>query len=196
MQVTSGRISYNGKDITGARPAAIARMGMVRSFQISAVFPHLTVRENIRIALQRATGLSYRFWRDESALDHLDGRILEITDAFKLEPFLDTAATALPYGLKRALELATTMALDPELLLLDEPMAGLAQSDIARVIELIRQAAASRTVVMVEHNLPVVAELSDVITVLARGRVLAEGPYSQISKDPRVLEAYIGKAHG
>jgi branched-chain amino acid transport system ATP-binding protein len=196
MPATSGEIRYKDRDITGAPPAAIARMGMVRSFQITAIFPHLTVRENIRVALQRVTGLSYAFWRHESILDHLDERVRALAESFQLEMLLDTPAVALPYGLKRALELATTMALDPDLLLLDEPMAGLAQSDISRVMGLIREAAALRTVVMVEHNLAVVAELSDFITVLARGRVLAEGPYSEISKDPRVLEAYIGTSHG
>ena len=189
---TSGRIIYKGRDITGTRPAAIARMGMVRSFQISAVFPHLTVRENICIALQRPTGLSFAFWRHADVLEPLNERALRLAESVQLDRFMDTAAGHLAYGLKRALELATTLALDPEVLLLDEPMAGLANEDIDRVALLIKEAAANRTVVMVEHNLSVVARLSDTITVLTRGKVLAEGPYDQISRDPAVLEAYIG----
>jgi branched-chain amino acid transport system ATP-binding protein len=192
LPVSSGRIFYRGEDITGKGPAAIARMGIVRSFQISAVFGHLTVRENIRIALQRPTGLSFSFWRHEKVLQPLNRRVEELARAVQLDPFLDKAASDLSYGQKRALELATTLALDPDLLLLDEPMAGLSRSDIERVTALIREAAASRTVVMVEHNLSVVAELSDTITVLTRGKVLAEGSYAEISSNPAVLEAYIG----
>ena len=170
----------------------MARLGLVRSFQISAIFPHLTVRENIRIALQRLTGLSFAFWRNDTVLAPLNDRIERLAASFELSRYLDTAAAELSYGLKRALELATTLALDPEVLLLDEPTAGLAQDDIERVTALIKEAAASRTVVMVEHNLSVVARLSDRITVLTRGRVLAEGAYAEVSRNPAVLEAYIG----
>lgn len=196
LSTTSGQIYYKGLEITGARPAEIARMGMVRSFQISAVFPHLTVRENIGIALQRPTGKSFAFWLHESSLASLNERIEQLAESFQLARYIDTAAVELSYGLKRALEIATTLSLDPEVVLLDEPMAGLAQDDIDRVALLIREAATSRTVVMVEHNLSVVAELSDIITVLTRGRVLAEGPYSEISRNPEVLGAYIGTSHG
>ncbi len=193
---TAGRIHFNGRNITGNSPAAIARMGLARSFQISAVFPHLSVRENVRVALQRRLGNSFHFWRSERALGALDARALELVSAVGLEAFAHLPAVELPYGRKRALEIATTLALDPEMMLLDEPMAGLGQEDIKRITQLIRSVAKDRTVLMVEHNMSVVADLSDTITVLARGEVLAEGPYDAVSKDPAVVEAYVGTGHG
>jgi branched-chain amino acid transport system ATP-binding protein len=193
---TAGRIRFNGRDITGSSAAAIARMGMARSFQISAVFPHLSVRENVRVALQRKLGNSFYFWRTERVLSRLDGRAMELVNAVGLTPFAELPAVELPYGRKRALEIATTLALEPEMMLLDEPMAGLAQEDIKRIAQLIRTVARDRTVLMVEHNMSVVADLSDTITVLARGEVLAEGPYATVSKNPAVVEAYVGTGHG
>jgi len=189
---TSGRIIYDGQDITRERPAQVARRGMVRSFQMSAVFPALTVLENVRIALQRFLGTSFHFWRSSASLSELDGRAIELLTSVDLQDVKDRIAVELPYGKKRALELATTLALDPKLLLLDEPTQGMGHEDVGRVTALIKKVAKGRTVLMVEHNLSVVADLSDTITVLQRGTVLAEGPYAQISKDPRVLEAYIG----
>ena len=193
---TRGQIFYADREITGSRPAAIARMGLVRSFQISAVFGHLTVRENVRIALQRARGNSFDFWRSESVLRELDARADELIDAVGLRGFETTAAVELPYGRKRALEIATTLALEPEMMLLDEPTAGMAHDDVGRITSLIRRVAANRTVLMVEHNLSVVSTLSDTITVLARGEILAEGDYDTVSKHPAVVEAYMGTAHG
>jgi branched-chain amino acid transport system ATP-binding protein len=193
---TAGQIRFNGRNITGSSPAAIARLGLARSFQISAVFPHLSVRENVRVALQRRLGNSFHFWRSERVLDKLDGRALELVDAVGLASFAEQNAVDLPYGRKRALEIATTLALEPEMMLLDEPMAGLGQEDIKRIGELIRAVARDRTVLMVEHNMSVVADLSDTITVLARGEVLAEGPYATVSKNPLVVEAYVGTGHG
>jgi branched-chain amino acid transport system ATP-binding protein len=193
---TAGRIHFNGRDITGSSPAAIARMGLARSFQISAVFPHLSVRENVRVALQRKLRNSFHFWRSERVLGVLDERALELVAAVGLSGFADLPAVELPYGRKRALEIATTLALEPEMLLLDEPMAGLGQEDIKRIAQLIRTVAKDRTVLMVEHNMSVVADLSDTITVLARGEVLAEGPYNVVSKNPAVVEAYVGTGHG
>ena len=192
---TRGRISFKGRDITGLKPADIARLGLVRSFQISAVFPHLTVLENVRIALQRQRGGSFDFWRSERALDRLNDRALELIAAVGLAEFTRVPAVELPYGRKRALEIATTLALDPEMLLLDEPMAGMGHEDIERVSALIKSVAADRTVLMVEHNLSVVANLSDRITVLTRGRVLAEGDYETVSANPEVREAYLGAGH-
>jgi branched-chain amino acid transport system ATP-binding protein len=193
---TAGRIHFNGREITGSSPAAIARMGLARSFQISAVFPHLSVRENVRVALQRRLRNSFFFWRSERILDSLNGRALELVEAVGLSAFAELPAVELPYGRKRALEIATTLALDPEMMLLDEPMAGLGQEDITRIAQLIRTVAKDRTVLMVEHNMSVVADLSDTITVLARGEVLAEGPYDTVSKNPQVVEAYVGTGHG
>jgi len=192
---TAGRISFKGRDITGSSPAAIARMGLARSFQISAVFPHLSVRENVRVALQRRLGNSFHFWRSEGVLGELDRRALELVEAVGLSAFAGLPAVELPYGRKRALEIATTLALEPEMMLLDEPMAGLGQEDIRRIAALIRTVARDRTVLMVEHNMSVVADLSDTITVLARGEVLAEGPYATVSKNPLVVEAYVGTGH-
>jgi len=193
---TAGRIIYKGRDITRERPAQVARLGMVRSFQISAVFPHLSVRENVRVALQRPLGTSFHFWRSERILDVLNERADALIAEVGLEDYIELAAVELPYGRKRALEIATTLALDPEMLLLDEPMAGLGHEDIGRISALIRKVAADRTVLMVEHNLSVVAELSDTITVLTRGHVLAEGSYAEVSQNAEVREAYMGTGAG
>ena len=192
---TRGRIRFNGRDITGSRPADIARLGLVRSFQISAVFPHLTVIENVRIALQRKRGRSFDFWRSERMLDDLNPRALQLIEAVGLSAFASATAVALPYGRKRALEIATTLALDPEMMLLDEPTAGMGHEDVDRVAALIKKVAADRTVLMVEHNLSVVENLSDTITVLARGEVLAEGDYASVSRNPDVVQAYLGSGH-
>jgi branched-chain amino acid transport system ATP-binding protein len=194
LAATSGRILFNGEDVTRVRPAEVARRGLVRSFQISAVFPNLTVLENVRIALESRRGAPFAFWRSERRLDALDGRALELLADVGLAEAAETLAVQLPYGKKRALELATTLALEPELLLLDEPTQGMGREDVGRVVALIRKVSAGRTVLMVEHNLSVVADLSDRITVLARGSVLAEGSYAEVSRDPAVLEAYIGTA--
>ena len=192
LQPTSGRILYKGQDITGLAPHAVARMGLVRSFQISAVFPHLTVLENVRVALQRSLGSSYRFWRPQSDVEVLNDRAMQLLDDVGVKSYADLPAVELPYGRKRALEIATTLALEPDMLLLDEPMAGMGQEDIQRISTLIKTIAKNRTVLMVEHNLSVVANLSDRITVLARGEVLAEGTYAEVSGNPAVVEAYMG----
>jgi branched-chain amino acid transport system ATP-binding protein len=195
LEPSAGQILYNGADITAERPAAVARRGLVRSFQISAVFPHLTVRDNVRVALQRPLGNSFHFWRSERSLDRLNARAQDLLGSVGLADFASLQAASLSYGRKRALEIATTLALDPEMLLLDEPMSGLGQEDIGRIAGLIREAARDRTVLMVEHNLSVVAELSDVITVLTRGRILAEGDYAAVSANAEVVEAYMGTGH-
>ena len=192
LEPTRGRITYNGRDITRASPAAIARMGMVRSFQISAVFGHMTALENVRVALQRNHGDCFDFWRSERVLRRYDARARELLDAVGILDLADTPAVELSYGRKRALELATTMALEPETMLLDEPTAGMGHEDVGRIAQLIKRMAVGRTVLMVEHNLSVVADLSDRITVLARGEILAEGDYEQVSRDPAVIEAYMG----
>jgi branched-chain amino acid transport system ATP-binding protein len=195
LEPTKGSIHFNGRDITGSRPSRIASMGLVRSFQISAVFPHLSVLENVRIAVQRKRGASFDFWRSERVLDALNGRARELIDAVGLSDYAGTMAVELPYGRKRALEIATTLALDPELMLLDEPTAGMTHADVGRISALIRRVAANRTVLMVEHNLSVVSSLSDRITVLQRGEILAEGDYETVSKDAKVVAAYLGKGH-
>lgn len=195
LQPTGGKIVYDGRDITALPPADIARLGLVRSFQISAVFPHLSTLENVRIALQRRRGESFDFWRSERVLSKFDGEARELLGQVGLTEFAHLPAIELPYGRKRALEIATTLALDPEMLLLDEPMAGMGQEDIERISSLIKRIGRERTILMVEHNLSVVASLSDRITVLARGQVLAEGDYTAVSRDPRVIEAYIGAGH-
>ena len=194
LKPTRGSIHFNGADITGEKPAQIARRGIIRSFQISAVFPHLTVLENVRIGLQRKLGTSFQFWKSMRTLDSLNARAMELLTAVDLASFAGTVTVELPYGRKRALEIATTLALDPELMLLDEPTQGMGHEDVGRVVELIAKVAVGRTILMVEHNLNVVANLSHTITVLARGAILAEGPYSEVSKNPRVLEAYVGTA--
>ncbi len=193
---TRGRIAFNGRDITRTGAADVARLGLVPSFQISAIFPHLTVLQNVRVALQRRRGDNFDFWRSDKLLHRYDAEAFGLVGQVGLAGFADHAASDLSYGRKRALELATTLALEPELMLLDEPMAGMAHEEIDRTAALIKRAARNRTVLMVEHNLSVVASLSDRITVLARGKVLAEGPYESVSRDSRVVEAYIGVGHG
>jgi branched-chain amino acid transport system ATP-binding protein len=194
---TSGKIIYDGSDITSEKPVDIARRGIVRSFQISAVFPNLTVLENVRVALQRQQGGSFVFWRSESCLNKLNDRAVALLDEVGMATVADVKTAELPYGSKRALEIATTLALDPVLLMLDEPTQGMGHEDVGKVVRLIRKVAASRTVLLVEHNLSVVKDLSDTITVLQRGSILAEGTYAQVSQNPEVIEAYMGSApHG
>ncbi len=189
---SAGRIVFDGIDITGETPAHIARRGVIRSFQISAVFPHLTVLENVRVALQRKLGTSFHFWRSESSLHGLDARALELLAAVDLAPYAGLTAVELSYGRKRALEIATTLAMDPQLMLLDEPTQGMGLEDVDRIRQLIKKVSADRTVLMVEHNMSVVASIADTITVLQRGATLAEGPYEEVSRNPAVIEAYMG----
>ncbi|NTB94894.1 ABC transporter ATP-binding protein [Agrobacterium tumefaciens] len=195
LQPTSGSIVYNGREITQTKPARVAQHGLVRSFQISAVFPALTLVENVRIALQRGRGLSFDFWRSDRCLRQLDDKVLALLEEVGLGDVADYKASELSYGRKRALELATTLALEPDMLLLDEPMAGIGHEDIERMVTLLRRVARGRTILMVEHNLSVVSNLSDRITVLARGRVLAEGDYQTVAQDANVREAYMGVGH-
>ena len=194
LQPTRGTILYDGHDITRAKSAQIARLGMVRSFQISAVFPHMTALENVRVSLQRDLGTSFHFWRSEKSLRVLDDRAMELLTMVGLDRYAQTEVHEMAYGRKRALEIATTLAQDPKLMLLDEPTQGMGREDVQRITELIREVAQNRTVLMVEHNLGVVSALCDRITVLQRGAILTEGPYEQVSADPRVKEAYMGRA--
>ena len=191
---TSGQILFDGHDITGESSARIARRGVIRSFQISAVFPHLTVLENVRVALQRQLHNSFHFWRSERSLAQLDGRAMELLSEVDLEKYAGLTAVELSYGRKRALEIATTLAMNPTLMLLDEPTQGMGLEDVDRIRQLIKKVAADRTVLMVEHNMSVVASVADTITVLQRGATLAEGPYDQVSRNPAVIEAYMGSA--
>lgn len=189
---TRGHIFFNGRDITVEKPAQIARRGIIRSFQISATFPHLTVLENVRVGLQRRTGNSFHFWKSERVLDQLNDRAMELLETVGLTEFADYLTVELPYGRKRALEIATTLSMEPELMLLDEPTQGMGHEDVDRVTQLIRKVSANRTILMVEHNMNVVSQIADTITVLQRGQVIAEGPYDIVSRDPQVLEAYMG----
>ena len=194
LSPSAGRIVFNGTDITSLKPAQIARLGIIRSFQISAVFPHMTVLQNVRIGLQRALGTSYHFWRSERTLRQLDDRAMALLAEVDLAEFADTVTADLPYGRKRALEIATTLGMEPELMLLDEPTQGMGHEDVHRVTELIKKVSAGRTILMVEHNMNVVAGICDRISVLQRGAVLAEGSYDAVSRNPQVVEAYMGSA--
>ena len=191
---TSGRIVFNGEEITHDTPARIAERGVIRSFQISAVFPHMTVLENVRVALQKKLATSFHFWKPERSLDGLNARALELLREVDLAPYAHLTTVELSYGRKRALEIATTLAMEPELMLLDEPTQGMGSEDVDRIRKLIKRVSAGRTILMVEHNMSVVSSIADTITVLARGATLAEGPYAQVSKDPSVIEAYMGSA--
>lgn len=192
---TSGNVFYNGTNVTDAKPAELARKGMVRSFQISATFMHLTVLENVRLALQRSLGTSFHFWRSGKTLNQLNERVMELLEQVGLSRHVGDLAAELPYGQRRALEFATTLAVDPEVMLLDEPTQGMGHEDVDRVADLIKQISANRTILMVEHNLSVVAKLSDRITVLQRGAILTEGTYEEVSSDQRVKEAYMGTSN-
>jgi branched-chain amino acid transport system ATP-binding protein len=194
LQPSRGTISFKGRDITGLRPADVARLGLIRSFQISAVFAHLTSLENVRVALQRARGGSFDFWRSEQLLSVYDERARSLLHDVGLDAYVETPAGQLSYGRKRALEIATTLALEPEMMLLDEPTAGMTHEDVDRIVALVRRIRVGRTILMVEHNLSVVEGLCDTITVLTRGRVLAEGDYATVSKNPEVVTAYLGTA--
>ncbi|MEJ3620620.1 ABC transporter ATP-binding protein [Brachymonas wangyanguii] len=196
LKPTSGQIIYNGQDITGEEPASIARKGIVRSFQISAVFPHMTVLENVRLGMQRKLGVSYHFWRPQKVLNQLNDRCMQLLAEVKLEQFADELAVNLPYGRKRALEIAATLAMEPELMLLDEPTQGMGHEDVGHVTDLIKQVSAGRTIMMVEHNMKVVSTIADTITVLQHGAVLAEGDYATVSSNPQVMEAYMGTTAG
>ena len=195
LQPTAGSITLDGHDITRAPPAKVAQMGMVRSFQISATFPHLTVLDNVRVALQRPNGLASQFWRSLSVLDRLTPRAEELLHAVGLDNARHRLAADLSYGRKRVLEIATTLALDPKVLLLDEPMAGMGHEDVGTISKLVKSIAAERAVLMVEHNLSVVADIADWVTVLQRGQVIAAGDYDTVSNDPNVREAYMGTEH-
>lgn len=191
---TSGQILFNDRDITSLASAQIARMGIIRSFQISAVFPHLNILENVRIGLQRNMGTSFHFWKNEATLNQLNDRAMQLLDEVGLGEFADSITVDLPYGRKRALEIATTLAMEPELMLLDEPTQGMGHEDVKRVTALIKKVSQGRTILMVEHNMNVVADISDRISVLQRGAILAEGDYQTVSRNPQVLEAYMGSA--
>lgn len=192
---TSGRIVFNGNEITHDTPARIAERGVIRSFQISAVFPHMTVLENVRVALQKKLRTSFRFWKPERSLDGLNARAIELLREVDLAPYAHLTTVELSYGRKRALEIATTLAMEPELMLLDEPTQGMGSEDVDRIRKLIKRVSAGRTILMVEHNMSVVSSIADTITVLSRGATLAEGPYAQVSKNPAVIEAYMGSAN-
>jgi len=193
---TAGHIFFNGVEITKEAPADIARRGIIRSFQISAVFPQLSVLENVRIGLQRGTGVSFQFWRSDKILNRLNDRAHELLEEVDLQDFANETTVNLPYGRKRALEIATTLAMDPELMLLDEPTQGMGHEDVSRVTQLIKKVSEGRTILMVEHNMNVVSQIADTITVLSRGAVLAEGPYQEVSRNPAVMEAYMGTTSG
>jgi branched-chain amino acid transport system ATP-binding protein len=196
LEPSSGSIRFNGADITREPPAQIARRGVIRSFQISAVFPHSTLLENVRIGLQRKLGTAYQFWTSEKTLDQLNDRAMELLTEVGLQDLADELTVNLPYGRKRALEIATTLAMEPELMLLDEPTQGMGHEDVDRVTQLIKKVSAGRTILMVEHNMKVISTIADRITVLQRGAVLAEGRYEEVSRNPQVMEAYMGTTDG
>ena len=189
---TRGQIVFKGQDITTEKPSEVARRGIVRSFQISATFPNLTVMENVRVGLQRSTGMSMHFWRSERSLNKLNDQAMHLLDQVDLGNMADLLAVELPYGRKRALEIATTLAMEPELMLLDEPTQGMGHEDVDRVTQLIKKVSSNRTILMVEHNMNVVSKIAETISVLQRGQVIAEGSYSEVSQNPQVLEAYMG----
>lgn len=195
LKPTSGHILFFGHDATGLPPERIARLGVARSFQITSLFEQLTLIEHVELALQSTTNLGYRFWLPEAVMGRFRERALQVLDDVGLAPYAEREVHTLPYGLKRALELALVLALDPKIMLLDEPTAGMGIEDVDRITELIRRMRAGRTIVLVEHNMGVVGNLADRVTILQFGRILAEGGYHEVRKDPRVVEAYLGQVH-
>jgi branched-chain amino acid transport system ATP-binding protein len=196
LKPSSGRIVLAGQDLTGKRPEQVARLGVARSFQITSLFPQLTPQQHVELALQSSTGLGWRFWRSENQLGRFAERARHLLDEVGLGEHAEIPAGRLAYGRKRALEIATTLAMEPELMLLDEPTQGMGHEDVHRVAELIKRVSVGRTILMVEHNMSVVSTIADTITVLQRGAVLAEGTYEQVSSDPLVMEAYMGTTDG
>ena len=196
LEPTSGTIEYDGHDITGKRPEDIAHLGIARSFQITSLFDALTLREHLELALASRTGLGMRFWQSVTRFGRFDDRATALLDQVGLADLSGLPAGSLAYGQKRALELALALALDPKLLLLDEPTAGMGVEDVDRTIALVKQVAEGRTVVLVDHNMHVVGSLAHTVTVLQSGQVLAEGPYEQVRQDARVVEAYLGTTAG
>lgn len=192
LPATAGRIRYRGTDISRMPPAKVARMGLVRSFQISALFGEMTTRQNLRVALMRPSGLGWRAWVSDRTMGRFDDAAADIAAQVGLVDQMDLPASALPYGRKRALELGMALALDPDVLLLDEPLAGVGHEEIDAVCALIRKAAEGRTLLMVEHNLGAVERLCDRVTVLQRGEVIASGGYAEIAAHPQVRTAYLG----
>jgi branched-chain amino acid transport system ATP-binding protein len=192
LRPTSGTIVYKGLDITSRTPDEVARMGIARSFQISSIFPSLTVLENVRMALQRKRGLSYDFWQSERILAAFHAEAMALLEQVGLADYAQDNSGQLSYGRKRALEIATTLAIDPELMLLDEPTAGMGHDDVGKVVQLIKRVAVGRTILLVEHNLSVIEDLCDGVTVLVRGRVISQGDYKTVSSDPAVIAAYLG----
>ena len=192
LPASQGSILFNGEDITKKNPADVARKGLVRSFQISSTYANLTVLENVKLGLQQKYISSFNFWKSSKYLDALDPKAKELIESVGLSSYVNQKAGDLPYGRKRALEIAGTLALDPEIMLLDEPTAGMGHEDVDKISNLIKSAAMNRTVLVVEHNLAVVSHLADFITVLQRGKILAEGNYADISNNVEVREAYMG----
>ncbi|HCA84540.1 MAG TPA: ABC transporter ATP-binding protein [Streptomyces sp.] len=192
LSPTAGRIVVGGDDVTGQPPERIARLGVARSFQVTSLFSGVSAQEHVELALQAGTGLGRRFWRSDKLMRRFSARAAELLDEVGLGRLASRPAGSLPYGQKRALELALALALYPRILLLDEPTAGMGLEDVDRTVALIDRVRAGRTVVMVEHNMSVVGSLADTVTVLQRGRVLVEGPYETVRADPRVIEAYLG----
>jgi branched-chain amino acid transport system ATP-binding protein len=194
LKPTTGRITVGGRDLTGKNPEQVARHGVARSFQITSLFPQMSARGHLELALASPTPLGWRFWRSDRLLARYRDRALELLDQVGLADHAEVPAGNLAYGRKRALELALALALDPKVLLLDEPTAGMGLEDVDRTVRLIQQVREGRTVVLVEHNMKVVSSLADQVTVLQHGQVLVEGPYAEIRHDPRVISAYLGDA--
>ncbi|WP_326564227.1 ABC transporter ATP-binding protein [Micromonospora peucetia] len=194
LRPSGGRIELAGRDITGLPPERIARLGVARSFQITSLFPQLSAREHVELALQSPSGLGWRFWRSAKLMRRYTERAGELLNMVGLAELSEAPAEALAYGRKRALELAIALALDPKVLLLDEPTAGMGLEDVDRTVELVSRVRQGRTVVLVEHNMSVVGRLADTVTVLQAGKVLVEGPYEQVRADERVITAYLGAA--
>lgn len=197
LKPTEGSVRLRGQTVADKGPAWIARNGVGRSFQISAVFDGLSVIDNILVALQRRARLSFAFWKGEKSVSALRERACNLLEQVHLsDTWWDKHTASLPYGRRRMLELATTIATDPSILLLDEPLAGLGQEDVPVIIDLVRELAVGRSVLIVEHNLSAVSQLCDTVSVLDRGMIIANGTYTFVAADPKVRQAYLGDEHG
>ena len=191
---TAGRVLFKGRDITGLDAAARARLGIGRSFQLTNVFPSLTVLENVRIAVQARRGPIFDGWRDYRRFAALEDRAYAVLERVLLEAKWRAAASELSHGEKRKLELAILLALDPDVLLLDEPTAGMSLEDVPAIIDLIAaiKAAGDRTILLVEHKIDMVMSLSDSIAVLQDGRLIADDAPGAVRANAAVQAAYFG----
>ena len=193
---TAGRIRLRGEDVTGRPPYEINRKGLARSFQVTNIFPRMSVFENVRCGALWALNYRYSFWHDVDRLDDVNERSLRVLNDIGMAARADVPAGVLSYAEQRALEIGITIAGGANIVMLDEPTAGMNRSETAHTVELVRRITENKTLLMVEHDMSVVFGLADRISVLVYGEIIASGPPEEIRGNPAVREAYLGEAEG